>query len=153
MGNCHCRTENPPVTPARRPFGIAVIGCPTVVIDIAGTGSSPTRVSTRRAATGPSRKTTGPAVPASVLANPDIVLLSHDRHRSSTELGTSSGAHGRTAVRAHGEGLGAVHPRAELRPADVIKARFRAALTPGHLESRKEMSALSNSDLTGSCPG
>ena len=44
-------------------------------------------------------------------------------------------------------------PRAELRPADVIKARFRAALTPGHLESRKEMSALSNSDLTGSCPG
>jgi 4,5:9,10-diseco-3-hydroxy-5,9,17-trioxoandrosta-1(10),2-diene-4-oate hydrolase len=43
-------------------------------------------------------------------------------------------------------------PRAELRPPDVVKARFRAALTPGHLESRKEMSALSNSDLTGELP-
>ena len=43
-------------------------------------------------------------------------------------------------------------PRAELRPADVVQARFRAALTPGHLESRKEMSALANSDLTGELP-
>jgi len=43
-------------------------------------------------------------------------------------------------------------PRAELRSADVIQARFRAALTPGHLQSRKEMSALANSDLTGELP-
>ena len=38
-------------------------------------------------------------------------------------------------------------PRAELRPPDVIQARFNAAMAPGHLESRKEMSALANSDL------
>ena len=69
MGKSHCRTENPPVTLARRPFGIAVIGCPTVVIDIAGTGSSPTRV--RPAGRLPVHSARpGPAVPASVLANP-----------------------------------------------------------------------------------
>ena len=45
------------------------------------------------------RETTGPAVPASALGNNDIILLSHDRHRSSTELGTFSGAQGKTAVR------------------------------------------------------
>ena len=99
MGNCHCPTGNAPVTPARQPFGIAVIGGPTVVIDIAGT-----RLVTDPGLDPPGdygfiRKTTGPAVPASVLANTDIILLRHDRHRSSTELGTSSGAHGKTAVR------------------------------------------------------
>lgn len=43
-------------------------------------------------------------------------------------------------------------PRAELRPPDVVQARFRAAMVPGHLESRREMSALTNSDLAGELP-
>jgi len=37
MGSCHCPYDNAPVTPAGQPFGIAVIGGPAVVIDIAGT--------------------------------------------------------------------------------------------------------------------
>ena len=99
MWNCHCPDDNAPATPARQPFGIAVIGGPTVVIDIAST-----RLVTDPALDPPGdygyvRQTTGPAVPASMLSNTDIVLLSHGRHRSSTELGTSSGAHGKTAVR------------------------------------------------------
>ncbi|HWP29827.1 MAG TPA: alpha/beta hydrolase [Chloroflexota bacterium] len=39
-------------------------------------------------------------------------------------------------------------PREERRPASFVEARFKMALTPGHLESRREMSASSNSDLT-----
>jgi hypothetical protein len=98
MANCRCPYDNAPVTSARQ-LRITVIGSPTAVIDIAGT----------RLVTAPDpgppggyrfiRETTGPAVPASVLGNTDIILLSHDRHRSSTELGTSSGAQGKTAVR------------------------------------------------------
>jgi 4,5:9,10-diseco-3-hydroxy-5,9,17-trioxoandrosta-1(10),2-diene-4-oate hydrolase len=38
-------------------------------------------------------------------------------------------------------------PREELRGPDFIETRLRAALVPGHLESRKEMSNASNSDL------
>lgn len=38
-------------------------------------------------------------------------------------------------------------PRAELRSPEVVRARFQAALIPGHLESRQEMTALANSDL------
>ena len=99
MGKCHCPYDNAPVTPARQPFGIAVIGGPTAVIDIART-----RLVTALGLDPPGgyrfiRETTGPAVPASVLANTDIILLSHGRHRSFTELGTSSGAHGKSAVR------------------------------------------------------
>jgi len=99
MWNCHCPYNNAPVTSARQPSGIAVIGGPAVVTGIAGT----------RLVTGPGlgppgdhgfiRKTTGPAVPASVPGNTGIVLLSHGRHRSSTGLGTSAGAHGKAAVR------------------------------------------------------
>jgi len=102
MWNCRCPDDNAPltpVTPARRPSGIAVIGGPAAVTGIAGT-----RLVTDPGPGPPGdhgiiRKTTGPAVPASVPGNTDIVLLSHDRHRSSTEPGTSSGAHGKTAVR------------------------------------------------------
>ena len=69
MGNCHDPSDNAPVTPARQPFGTAVTGGPTAVIDVAGTrlGTDP--------GPGPpgdyrfTRDTTGPAVPASVLAN------------------------------------------------------------------------------------
>jgi len=102
MRNCHCPDDNAPltpVTPARQPSGIAVISGLTAATGIAGT----------RLVTGPGpgprgdhgfiRTTTGPAVPASVLGNTGIVLLSPDRRRSSTGLGTSSGAHGKTAVR------------------------------------------------------
>ncbi len=99
MGNRHCPADNAPVTPARQPSGTAVIGGPAVVTGIAGT----------RLVTGPGpgppgdcgfiRETTGSAVPASVPGNTGIVLLSPDRHRSFTELGTSSGADGKTAVR------------------------------------------------------
>jgi hypothetical protein len=99
MGKCHCPYGNDLVTPTGQPFGIAVIGGPTAVIDIAGT-----RLVTDPGLGPPGgygfiRETTGPAVPARVLGNTDIVLLSHGRHRSSTELRTSSGAHGKTAVR------------------------------------------------------
>jgi pimeloyl-ACP methyl ester carboxylesterase len=39
-------------------------------------------------------------------------------------------------------------PREEYRAPEVVDARFATALTPGHLESRKEMPNASNSDLT-----
>jgi 4,5:9,10-diseco-3-hydroxy-5,9,17-trioxoandrosta-1(10),2-diene-4-oate hydrolase len=39
-------------------------------------------------------------------------------------------------------------PRAELRPEEFVEARFQAALIPGHLESRRELSAGANSDLS-----
>jgi len=99
MWNCHCPYNSAPVTPARQPSGIAVIGGPTAVTGIAGT-----RLITDPGLGPPGnhgfiRKTTGPAVPACVPGNTGIVLLSHDRHRSSTGLGTYSGAHGKTAVR------------------------------------------------------
>jgi pimeloyl-ACP methyl ester carboxylesterase len=38
-------------------------------------------------------------------------------------------------------------PRPELRPDSFIDARFKAALTPGHLESRREFSGGANGDL------
>jgi len=99
MGNRQGPADNAPVTPGRQPSGIAVIGGPTVVTGIAGT-----RLVTDPGAGPPGdhgfiRKTTGPAVPACVLGNTGIILLSHERHRSSTELGNSCGAHGKTAVR------------------------------------------------------
>jgi hypothetical protein len=87
MGSCHCPYNNAPVTPAAQPFGIAVIGGPAVVIDIAGT-----RLVTDPGLDPPGdygfiRETAGPAVPASVLGNTDIILLSHDRHRSPPNSG------------------------------------------------------------------
>jgi hypothetical protein len=102
MWNCRCPDDNAPltsVTPARRPFGNAVIGGPTAVTDIAGT-----RLVTDPALDPPGddgyiRKTIRDAVSAFVLWNTDIILLSHGRNRSFTELGTSSVAHGKTAVR------------------------------------------------------
>jgi len=99
MGNCYGPTDNAPVTPARQPSGIAVTGGPAVVVDIAGT-----RLVTDPGPVPPGdhgfiRETTGPAVPASVPGNTDIIVPSHDRHRRSTEPGTSSGAHSTTAVR------------------------------------------------------
>lgn len=39
-------------------------------------------------------------------------------------------------------------PREEFRPPEVIKSRFEKALSPGHLESRREMPNASNTDLT-----
>ncbi len=36
-------------------------------------------------------------------------------------------------------------PRAELRPPEFVEARLQAALIPGHLESRREFAAASNS--------
>jgi hypothetical protein len=102
MWNCRCPDDNAPltsVTPARRPFGNAVIGGPTAVTDIAGT-----RLVTDPALDPPGddgyiRKAIRDAVSAFVLWNTDIILLSHGRNRSFTELGTSSVAHGKTAVR------------------------------------------------------
>ncbi|HZR98230.1 MAG TPA: alpha/beta hydrolase [Chloroflexota bacterium] len=44
--------------------------------------------------------------------------------------------------------IGMFIPREERRPADFVEARLKMALVPGHLESRREMSAASNSDLT-----
>lgn len=39
-------------------------------------------------------------------------------------------------------------PREEFRPREVVEARYQMALTPGHLESRREMANASNSDVT-----
>lgn len=39
-------------------------------------------------------------------------------------------------------------PREEFRSPEVIRARYEMALTPGHLESRREMTNASNSDPT-----
>jgi 4,5:9,10-diseco-3-hydroxy-5,9,17-trioxoandrosta-1(10),2-diene-4-oate hydrolase len=44
--------------------------------------------------------------------------------------------------------VGMFVPREERRPPDFVEARLKMALVPGHLESRREMSAGSNSDLT-----
>ena len=68
------------VGPGRRPFGIAVVGGPTAVIDIAGT-----RIVTDPTLDPPTdygylRKLAGPAVGAQALGQVDIVLLSHDLH-------------------------------------------------------------------------
>jgi pimeloyl-ACP methyl ester carboxylesterase len=38
-------------------------------------------------------------------------------------------------------------PNEKLRPESLIDARFKAALSPGHLEARREFSARNNSDL------
>jgi len=99
MGNRRCPTGNALVAPARQPFGIAAAGGPAAVTGIAGT-----RLVTDPGLGPPGnygiiRNSTGPGVPAPIPGNTDIVLPSHDRHRSSTELRTPPGAHGKTAVR------------------------------------------------------
>jgi 4,5:9,10-diseco-3-hydroxy-5,9,17-trioxoandrosta-1(10),2-diene-4-oate hydrolase len=43
-------------------------------------------------------------------------------------------------------------PRPELRPDSFIDGRFQMALTPGHLESRREFSGQSNGDLKPDLP-
>jgi pimeloyl-ACP methyl ester carboxylesterase len=43
-------------------------------------------------------------------------------------------------------------PRPEFRDSDFIDARLRAALIPGHLESRQEMASSSNSDIVADLP-
>jgi len=43
-------------------------------------------------------------------------------------------------------------PREDRRPDDFVEARLKMALVPGHLESRREMSAGSNSDLVPDLP-
>ena len=96
MGNCHCPTDNAPVTPAGQPFDIAVIGGPTVVIDIASTRLVTDPGPGPPGDYGVIRETTGSAVPASALGNTGIIPA---QPRPSPELGTSSGAHGKTAVR------------------------------------------------------
>ncbi|WGX95994.1 MBL fold metallo-hydrolase [Nocardioides sp. L-11A] len=68
------------VTPARLPFGVAVLGGPTTVLDVLGrrlvcdpTFDPPTDY-------GYLRKTVGPAVPVAAVGVPDVVLVSHDLH-------------------------------------------------------------------------
>ena len=66
--------------PERGPFGIAVVGGPTAVIDIVGT-----RIVTDPTFDPPTdygylRKLAGPAIGAQALGQVDIVLLSHDLH-------------------------------------------------------------------------
>jgi pimeloyl-ACP methyl ester carboxylesterase len=48
--------------------------------------------------------------------------------------------------------VGMFVPREERRPTDFVEARLKMALVPGHLESRREMSAGSNSDLVPDLP-
>jgi pimeloyl-ACP methyl ester carboxylesterase len=48
--------------------------------------------------------------------------------------------------------VGMFIPREERRPANFIESRLNMALVPGHLESRREMSAGSNSDLLPDLP-
>jgi pimeloyl-ACP methyl ester carboxylesterase len=48
--------------------------------------------------------------------------------------------------------VGLFIPREERRPADFVESRLKMAMVPGHLESRREMSAGSNSDLVPDLP-
>jgi L-ascorbate metabolism protein UlaG (beta-lactamase superfamily) len=75
-----CDSHTAAVTSERVPFGVAVLGGPTTLIDIAGhrvlcdpTFDPPTDY-------GYLQKLQGPAVPASALGGVDVVLVSHDQH-------------------------------------------------------------------------
>ncbi len=79
-------SECTPVTSERIPFGIAVIGGPTTVVDVRGrrpivdpTFDPPTDY-------GPLRKLHGPAVGEDLLGDVDIALVSHDLHLDNLDV-------------------------------------------------------------------
>jgi L-ascorbate metabolism protein UlaG (beta-lactamase superfamily) len=74
------------VTPERRDFGIAVLGGPTTVVDVAGhrlicdpTFDPPTDY-------GYLQKTIGPAVDESAVGGVDVALVSHDLHPDNLDV-------------------------------------------------------------------
>ena len=68
------------VTSERVPFGVAVVGGPTTLIDIAGHRVLCDPTFDPPGDYGYLRKLAGPAVPAETLGNVDLVLVSHDQH-------------------------------------------------------------------------
>jgi L-ascorbate metabolism protein UlaG (beta-lactamase superfamily) len=75
-----------PISAARRPFAVGVVGGPTVVIDYAGTRfvTDPTFDDPRDYGT--MAKLTSPAVAAADLGDVDAVLLSHDDHNDNLDI-------------------------------------------------------------------
>jgi L-ascorbate metabolism protein UlaG (beta-lactamase superfamily) len=68
------------VTSERVPFGVAVLGGPTTLVDIAGYRVLADPTFDPPGDHGYLHKTAGPAVPPEVLGAVDIVLVSHDQH-------------------------------------------------------------------------
>jgi L-ascorbate metabolism protein UlaG (beta-lactamase superfamily) len=79
-GGASTTATESPVGEERRSFGIAVIGGPTTVIDIAGTRIVTDPTFSPPGDYGYLRKLAGPAVGAEALGQVGIVLLSHDLH-------------------------------------------------------------------------
>lgn len=74
-------TDSPsPVSSTRVPFGVAVLGGPTVVIDLGGLRFVSDPTFDPPGDHGALRKTTGPAVAPEDLGPVDVVLVSHDDH-------------------------------------------------------------------------
>lgn len=83
MSTCRCLG---PVSPARLPFGVAVLGGPTTVLDVLGrrivcdpTFDPPTDY-------GYLQKTAGPAVGLDQVGSADVVLVSHDLHPDNLDV-------------------------------------------------------------------
>lgn len=72
--------DGKPVSQERLPFGLAVIGGPTAVIDIGGVRIVTDPTFSLPGDYGYLRKLTGPAVGTEALGEVDAVLLSHDQH-------------------------------------------------------------------------
>ena len=69
------------VTSERVPFGVAVLGGPTTLVDIAGLPRAvPTRPSTLPATTATCTRSRDPQSRAEALGTVDVVLVSHDQH-------------------------------------------------------------------------
>lgn len=68
------------VTPERVPFGVAVLGGPTTLVDIAGYRVLVDPTFDPPGDHGYLHKTAPPAVPAETLGAVDVVLVSHDQH-------------------------------------------------------------------------
>jgi L-ascorbate metabolism protein UlaG (beta-lactamase superfamily) len=80
MWSCQRPDRDALITPERRPFGVAVIGGPTTVIDIAGTRLITDPTFDPPTDYGYLRKLAGPAVGIPAVGEVEAVLLSHDLH-------------------------------------------------------------------------
>lgn len=68
------------VTSERVPFGVAVLGGPTTLVDVAGHRVLVDPTFDPPGDHGYLHKTAGPAVPSEALGTVDVVLVSHDQH-------------------------------------------------------------------------
>jgi L-ascorbate metabolism protein UlaG (beta-lactamase superfamily) len=72
--------DEPPITPARMPFGIAVVGGPTTLVDIGGYRLICDPTFDPPSDYGYLRKLSGPATSEAEVGVVDAVLISHDLH-------------------------------------------------------------------------